>query len=463
MSDKLKQSIYINLLAVLHRQLQLNASHTVNALLADVCLLLFKHKKWSHCLTCAPNDNQMHTLNSSIIYMLNENKVELSLPLLTTLQTLLAQTISAMHRHEDEANGVRVKIIAADWMTPTVGLLMHSMHEFELTIGKSDTSTVETRCAVVSLTLFNAVITAAASEHAAWLPLIKNNVIIESLVQLLAALIETHKSFEVAQSVMTILIRFASDAATAHVVQSSQAFQALNSPFKSIYEQPIAPDVISKSLRPKASWSNVYHGAFSLATSMLIRLQQFFAIEAIEFVKYHAARIRECFAQLCTQPSMSLLDEALEITILLTTLTKFKHLWIARERELFNAINDDVGKICTSTAAFLRRPSLFQFVLTHPSASAAAFSDRPVTFPVQSAPVADTSSTMPSNIPKLSPTVEASLHRLLSLSLAFLVRMNYHQVTAGDPAAMIEEEHAPAQLRKVLAAGLIVTHSHARP
>lgn len=361
MSDTLKQSIYINLLELLQRQLELNATPAVSSLLADACLMLFT--KWAPVLTAsaATNDeeNRIAALNSSIIYMLNERKTDLSPNLLTSLQILLTQTIYSLSQEQlkpDHTSSANRRVMATNWVVPTVGLAMHSLHQFELTLDQECAPIAVSRCAVVALTLFNAVITAAASEYAAWLPLVKNNVIVESLVQLLSILMEKHKNFDVAQAALSTLINISADANTAGLLQSASTFQVLNAAFKSVYEQPIAPDVISKSLRPKASWSNLYQSSYVLATTLLIHQKQFFATHAIEFVKYHAERIRDCFVQLCDSPSMSLLEESTEIMSLLVALTTYKHLWLARDRRLFEDLNSQVARLSISITTFLKRP-----------------------------------------------------------------------------------------------------------
>ena len=415
--QKLRYQLYVDLVACLKSQIAHMGSHEVQSALAEACLIVLG--RWANDVNYTCCEDEWMTLSCDILYLVNEIKNDLSFYFLITIHSLMTKSILGIK--EDQLKKSRL----LDWINPASGLLLHSMRILEKMVC-DENIIVEQNLSISSLTMFNALFSATSDSSDQWFSSLKSTTVVDTLTEVLKILSEKKKAIDVSQSILHLLISFASHAPTAELVVSHQSLRSIRTSFKVVCNFCLHVPKPEKEC-PHAIWTNVYILSLRLASTLLMNIKQFFVKDALELVNSNIQRMSECLSQLRNSPSLILLKEAAEVMIMIRTLVSFKEFWISRYPASFSQLMREVSMTCSSVTSFLIRPHMFSYWMQHPTKSSVAI-QRSILNQQQSQPnLEKTFSNMPSSdlkqlelTPKINPETEALLIKILGSTISTL-------------------------------------------
>lgn len=343
LEDSKKKTILNNILKSILDQLRVDeeVNNELLQTLCEICVTLMS--KWGG-KKVIDNLEDWRETTTIILYIVNEKKTNLTLGFIINIETILCLSLQAF---EDE--GLQVREPLKDWYSPWCSLFKFVYQILEKNILKLSETELKLTCG--TLGFFHNLFNATKDMNAVWLHVMRNNLILESMVSLLCYLIENKSNMQLIDSIQNTLILLSTVPSAAHLLQITRIV-----------------DKISNSLicvNKDDEFIQIFELTLQLATSLLMTIKHHYVEPAINLISLHLDKVVSCLRLVRECPFHERIQEATKIMSLLCSLTPYKQIWIPLNKKSFDTLLTEIHKTTHSLIAFLIRPNLLQYLIKH--------------------------------------------------------------------------------------------------
>lgn len=343
LEDAKKRTILSNILKSILDQLKVNDSfnHDLLQTLCEVCVTLLSKwdgKRVMHDIV------EWREMTTTILYIANEQKTKLTLGFLISIETILCLSLQAF---EDQELSVREPL--KDWYAPWCSLFKFVYHILEKNINNISETELKLTCA--TLGFFHNLFNATREMNAAWLHVVRNNMILESMASLLCYLIENKSNLQLIDTIQNTFILLSTVPSAAHLLQITRIVDKISNSLISVNKDD--------------EFVQIFELTLQLATSLLMTIKHHYVEPAINLISLHLDKVVSCLRLVRECPFHERIQEATKIMSLLCSLTPYKQIWIPLNKRSFDTLLVEIHKTTHSLVAFLIRPNLLQYLIKH--------------------------------------------------------------------------------------------------
>ena len=344
LEDAKKKIILSNIMKSILDQLKVNNdlfNHDLLQTLCEVCVTLLS--KWDG-KRVMNNLVEWRETTTTILYIANEQKANLTLGFIISIETILCLSLQAF---EDQELSVREPL--KDWYAPWCSLFKFVYHILEKNINSISETELKLTCA--TLGFFHNLFNATREMNAAWLHVVRNNMILESMASLLCYLIENKSNMQLIDTIQNTFILLSTVPSAAHLLQITRIVDKISNSLISVSKDD--------------EFVQIFELTLQLATSLLMTIKHHYVEPAINLISLHLDKVVSCLRLVRECPFHERIQEATRIMSLLCSLTPYKQIWIPLNRQSFDTLLTEIHKTTHSLVAFLIRPNLLQYLIKH--------------------------------------------------------------------------------------------------
>ena len=344
LEDSKKKIILNNILKSILDQLKVNdqqISHDLLFTLCEICVTLLN--KWDSKKTMN-NIEDWREITTTILYIVNERKNNLTLGIIINVETILCLSLQAF-----EGQDVSVREPLKDWYTPWCSLFKFVYQILEKNINRISETELKLTCG--TLGFFHNLFNASKELNTTWLYILRNNLILESMVSLLCYLIENKINMQLIDTIQNTFILLSTIPSAAHLLQITRIVDKISNSLISVSKDD--------------EFVHIFELTLQLATSLLMTIKHHYVEPAINLISLHLSKVVSCLRLVRECPFHERIQEATKIMSLLCSLTPYKQIWIPLDKKSFDTLLDEIHKTTHSLIAFLIRPNLLQYLIKH--------------------------------------------------------------------------------------------------
>lgn len=344
LEDAKKKIILNNILKSILDQLKINGSfnHELLQTLCEICVTLLN--KWDSKKVMSDNLLEWRETTTTILFIVNEQKINLTLGFIINIQTMLCLTLQAF---EDQDLSIREPL--KDWYSPWCSLFKFVFQILEKNINKISETELKLICG--TLGFFHNLFNATKEMNTAWLHVMRNNLIFESMASLLCYLIENKSNMQLIDTLCNTFILLSTVPSAAHLLQITRIVDKISNSLNSVHNDD--------------EFVQIFELTLQLSTSLLMTIKHHYVEPAINLISLHLDKVVSCLRLVRECPFHERIQEAIKIMSLLCSLTPYKQIWIPLNKKSFDILLDEINKTTHSLIAFLIRPNLLQYLIKH--------------------------------------------------------------------------------------------------
>jgi len=343
LDDSKKKIILSNILKSIVDQLKVDDSqvnHDLLMTLCEICVTLLN--KWDNKIM---NDMiEWREITATILYIVNERKTNLTLGFIINIETILCLSLKAF-----ESQDLSLREPLKDWYSSWCSIFKFVYQILEKNINKISETELKLTCG--TLGFFHNLFNATKELNTAWLYVLRNNLILESMVSLLCYLIENKINMQLIDTIQNTFILLSTVPSAAHLLQITRIVDKISYSLLSVNKDD--------------EFVQIFELTLQLATSLLMTIKHHYVEPAINLISLHLDKVVTCLRLVRECPFYERIQEAIKIMSLLCSLTPYKQIWIPLNKKSFDTLLVEIHKTTHSLIAFLIRPNLLQYLIKH--------------------------------------------------------------------------------------------------
>ena len=343
LEDSKKKIILNDAMKSILDQLKVNEpfNHDLLQTLCEICVTLLS--KWES-RKVMNNIEEWREITTTILYIVNEQKTNLTLGFIISIETILCLSLQAF---EDQDLSIREPL--KDWYSPWCSLFKFVYHILEKNINNLTETELKLTCG--TLGFFHNLFNATKELNSAWLYVMRNNLILESMASLLCYLIENKSNLQLIDTIQNTFILLSTLPSAAHLLQITRIVDKISNSLISVSKED--------------EFVQIFELTLQLATSLLMTIKHHYVEPAINLISLHLDKVVGCLRLVRECPFHERIQEATKIMSLLCSLTPYKQIWIPLNKKSFDTLLTEIHKTTHSLIAFLIRPNLLQYLIKH--------------------------------------------------------------------------------------------------